>query len=186
MNARRLPREFFARPTLTVARALLGKVLLRRTSGRTVTGRITEVEAYRGENDHACHASRGRTLRTEPLYARAGTAYVYMVYGMYHCLNVVTERAEFPAAVLVRSCEPLSLSFSREASMAGPGRLCRALDITRALNGIDLTRSTVLWFADDGYRVNSQDVLRTPRIGVAYAGTSASWPWRFVLRSRRH
>jgi DNA-3-methyladenine glycosylase len=179
MNVRRLPQSFYARPTLTVARDLLGKLLIRRTDGGMSSVRITEVEAYRGEDDLACHASRGRTPRTETLYARPGTAYVYLIYGMYHCLNVVTERADFPAAVLLRGAEPIDEELP-SAAYHGPGRLCRSLNITRAENGLNLTRSRDLFFADDGARVPPHAVARTPRIGVEYAGAAAAWPWRFV------
>lgn len=198
---RRLPRSFFARPTLDVAPELLGKLLLRRCHGKTVAGRITEVEAYRGEDDRACHASRGRTPRTEMLYARPGTAYVYLIYGMYHCLNVVTEQEGLPAAVLIRSCAPpdddgvasrkqaarkTSTLHSPRTSMVGPGRLCRALAISRVHNGLDLTNNDDLWIADDGYRVPPRDIATSPRIGIDYAGACAAWPWRFFLSDRVH
>ena len=102
-----LTASFFARPTLRVARELLGKVLARNQNGKKFSGIITEVEAYIGAKDLACHASRGRTKRTEGLYAKPGTLYVYLIYGMYWCLNIVTERKDFPAAVLIRAVEPL-------------------------------------------------------------------------------
>ncbi len=185
-HLRKLQREFFTRPTLEVARDLLGKLLIRQHGSGKLVGRIVETEAYRGEDDLACHASRGRTPRTDTLYARPGTAYVYMIYGMYHCLNVVTERAEFPAAVLIRSCVPLVDAprglIVPPAAMRGPGRLCRALHITRRENALDVTVGTRLCFADDGARVADHAVLRTPRIGVGYARQCAAWPWRFVVR----
>lgn len=182
MKRHRLPRAFFARPTLRVASDLLGKVLLRRTGNTTHAGRILEVEAYRGEDDLACHAARGRTPRTETLYARPGTAYVYLIYGLHHCLNIVTEREGYPAAVLIRSCAPL---LGGRRGMNGPGRLCRTLRITRALNGSDVCAGQDLRLEDDGYAVRSRDIKRTPRVGVEYAGASARWPRRFVLHYPR-
>ncbi len=155
-----------------------------------IVGRITEVEAYRGEDDLACHASRGRTRRTETMYGTPGTAYVYQIYGMYHCLNLVTERRDFPAAVLVRSCRPLRgagiepVPDADDAHLltfpVGPGRLCRYFQVTRALNGEDLVRSKNLWLADDSTRVAPTEILRASRIGVEYAGPAAAWPWRFI------
>src|SRR3989338_4345306 len=102
-----LPWSFFARPTLRVAHELLGKYLVRRISRKKLVGKIIEVEAYIGEDDLACHASRGRTKRTEMLYAKPGTVYVYLVYGMYWCLNIITQRSEYPSAVLIRAIEPV-------------------------------------------------------------------------------
>lgn len=182
---KRLGRSFFARPTLTVAKDLLGKLIIRRIGQRVLVCRITETEAYRGEDDLACHASRGRTLRTEPLYGIPGTAYVYLIYGMYHCFNVVTERKDFPSAVLIRGCIPVTDDGEDEQSrtLIGPGRLCRELEITRDQNGIDLTKNQTLWLADDGRRVRPREIERTPRIGVDYAKHCAAYPWRFVTHS---
>src|SRR5881396_1200060 len=139
-----LPVSFYARRTLTVARDLLGKHLVREISGTTRSGRIIEVEAYVGPHDRACHASKGRTQRTEVLFGPPGVAYVYLIYGMYHCLNVVTEREEFPSAVLIRAIE-----IDGEL-IDGPGRLGRTLQIDRRLNRADLTTGESLWFEDRG------------------------------------
>ena len=128
-----LSRAYFNRPTVTVARSLIGKYLVRAIEGRILAGKIVEVEAYVGPEDKACHASKGRTQRTEVLFGPPGVAYVYLIYGMYHCLNVVTEREEFPSAVLIRAIE-----IDGEL-IDGPGRLCRALQIDRRLNRVDLT-----------------------------------------------
>src|SRR6185503_10587503 len=105
LTRRVLPRAYFNRPTITVARSLVGKYLIRCIDGREIAGKIIEVEAYVGSQDKACHASKGRTQRTEVMYGPGGVAYVYLIYGMYHCLNVVTEREEFPSAVLIRAVE---------------------------------------------------------------------------------
>ena len=139
-----LPRIYFNRPTVTVARSLIGKYLVRVIDGRILAGKILEVEAYVGPQDKACHASKGRTQRTEVLFGLPGIAYVYLIYGMYHCLNVVTEREEFPSAVLLRAIE-----IDGEL-IDGPGRLCRALQIDRRLNRVDLTTVESLWFEDRG------------------------------------
>ena len=139
-----IPRSFYQQPTLDVARQLLGKYLAREHGDGTTIGRIVETEAYIGPQDLACHASKGRTRRTEVMFGPAGVAYVYLIYGMYHCLNVVTEREEFPSAVLIRAIE-----IDGEL-IDGPGRLCRALQIDRSLNLADLTTGEALWFEDRG------------------------------------
>ena len=172
-----LPRIYFNRPTLSVARSLIGKYLVRSIDGRMLAGKIVEVEAYVGPQDKACHASKGRTQRTEVLFGSPGVAYVYLIYGMYHCLNVVTEREEFPSAVLIRAIE-----IDGEL-IDGPGRLCRALQIDRCLNRADLTTGESLWFEDRGVLVKRGDVGAYPRVGVDYAGAWAKKPWRFRLRS---
>jgi len=170
-----LPRSYFNRPTLTVARSLVGKYLIRCIDGREIAGKIVEVEAYVGSKDRACHASKGRTQRTEVMFGPAGVAYVYLIYGMYHCLNVVTEREEFPSAVLIRAIE------LNGELIDGPGRLCRALEIDRRLNRVDLTIGESLWFEDRGEAVGRRTVGAYPRIGVHYAGTWAKKLWRFRL-----
>jgi len=170
-----LPRIYFNRPTLTVARSLIGKYLVRAIDGRIFAGKIVEVEAYVGPEDKACHASKGRTQRTDVMFGPGGVAYVYLIYGMYHCLNVVTEREEFPSAVLIRAIE-----IDGEL-IDGPGRLCRALRIDRRLNRVDLTTGESIWFEDRGVLVKKADVRAHPRIGVDYAGEWAQKPWRFRL-----
>ena len=172
-----LSQSYFSRPTLTVARSLVGKYLIRCIDGREIAGKIVEVEAYVGPEDKACHASKGRTQRTEVMFGPAGVAYVYLIYGMYHCLNVVTEREEFPSAVLIRAIE-----LDGEL-IDGPGRLCRALQIDRCLNLVDLTTGECLWFEDRGEVVGRGTVGAYPRIGVDYAGTWAKKLWRFRLRT---
>ena len=170
-----LPRIYFNRSTLTVARSLVGKYLVRAIDGRILAGKIVEVEAYVGPQDKACHASKGRTQRTDVMFGPAGVAYVYLIYGMYHCLNVVTEREEFPSAVLIRAIE------IDGKLIDGPGRLCRAMQIDRSLNRADLTVGESLWFEDRGASVKRGHVGAHPRIGVDYAGVWAKKPWRFRL-----
>ncbi|MCC6139604.1 MAG: DNA-3-methyladenine glycosylase [Nitrospira sp.] len=171
-----LPQAYFSRPTVQVARSLIGKYLVRSLDGREIAGRIIEVEAYVGPQDKACHASKGRTQRTEVLFGPSGMAYVYLIYGMHHCLNVVTEGEGFPAAVLIRAID------IDGQLIDGPGRLCRALGIDRSLNRIDLTAQGDLWFEDRGGRVLRKQVAALPRIGVDYAGAWAKKPWRFRLQ----
>ena len=171
-----LPRAYFNRPTLDVARSLIGKYLVRENGQGKIAGKIVEVEAYVGPEDKACHASKGRTQRTDVLFGPPGFAYVYLIYGMYHCLNVVTEREEFPAAILIRAIE------IGERLIDGPGRLCREMGIDRTLNRIDLTQGDALWFEDREQAVPEKAIGTFPRIGVDYAGAWAKKPWRFRLR----
>ena len=172
-----LPHSYFNRPTVQVARSLIGKYLVREIDSRILAGKIVEVEAYVGSQDKACHASKGRTQRTEVMFGPAGVAYVYLIYGMYHCLNVVTEREEFPSAVLIRAVE-----IDGEL-IDGPGRLCRALQIDRRLNRADLTIGESLWFEDRGEVVGRGAIGAHPRIGVDYAGVWAKKLWQFRLRA---
>jgi DNA-3-methyladenine glycosylase len=168
-----LTRAYFNRSTLLVARSLLGKYLVRQNGAGTLAGKIVEVEAYVGPHDLACHASKGRTLRTEVLFGPPGISYVYMIYGMYHCLNVVTQKAEYPAAVLIRAVDV------EGQLIDGPGRLCRAFSIDRSLNRIDMTTREYLWFEDRGGKFPRQKIVALPRIGVEYAGEWAQKPFRF-------
>jgi DNA-3-methyladenine glycosylase len=170
-----LPHSYFNRPTVQVARSLIGKYLVREIDGRVLAGKIVEVEAYVGSKDKACHAAKGRTQRTEVMFGPAGVAYVYLIYGMYHCLNVVTEREEFPSAVLIRAIE------LNGELIDGPGRLCRSLQIDRFLNRMDLTIGESLWFEDRGGVVGRETIGAYTRIGVDYAGTWAKKLWRFRL-----
>lgn len=170
-----LSRRFFNRPTVTVAQSLVGKYLVRENGTGTIAGKIIEVEAYIGTEDKACHASKGRTARTEVLFGPPGVSYVYLIYGMYHMLNVVTERPEFPAAVLIRAIEVDG------ELIDGPGKLCRELQIDRSLHRRDLTEGRSIWFEDQGVQVPPRQIGTFPRIGVDYAGAWAKKPWRFRL-----
>jgi DNA-3-methyladenine glycosylase len=170
-----LRRAYYRRPTIDVARDLIGKYLVRQEGERTRSGRIVEVEAYVGPHDLACHASRGRTARTDVMFGPAGVAYVYLIYGMYHCLNVVTERDGYPAAVLIRAVEDTEST----SLIDGPGRVCRFFDVDRRLNRLDVTQGARLWLEDRNEAV--EDVLAGARIGVEYAGDWAAKPLRFRL-----
>lgn len=174
-----LKRKFFERPTLEVARELLGCVLVRKIGRQEIRAVITETEAYAGEDDLASHASRGRTPRTELMYGEAGRAYVYMVYGMHHCLNVVTERKDYPAAVLIRAVSIEGMDYGRTN---GPGKLCKALGIDRELNGHDMTKGEKLWMEKGDEKIRKEDIIAGKRIGVEYAKHSRDYTWRFTLR----
>jgi DNA-3-methyladenine glycosylase len=173
-----LDRDFFARDTRRVARELLGKYLVHRLpDGALRSGRIVETEAYHGPNDRASHASRGPTPRTRIMFGPPGYAYVYLIYGMYHCLNFVTGEAGFPAAVLVRGIDRTE---GFDADAVGPGRLCRALEICRETHdGLDVTADdSPLWVEDRGESLRGRT---SPRIGVPYAGDWKEKPWRYYV-----
>ena len=186
----RLGRDFYRRSTLTVARELLGQRLVRVVDGQRLSGLIVEVEAYIGEDDAACHAACGRTPRNEAMYGSPGHAYVYFIYGMHHCLNVVTEETGFPAAVLIRALEPLEgLDIMRRYRSGrpdreltnGPAKLCQALAIDRGFNRVDLCTGEVL-FIEEGRMVAQEEVGTSPRIGIKADELAMSVPWRFYLQ----
>lgn len=168
INNALLPRSFYARPVLQVARGLLGQVLVHGSH----RGRIVEVEAYLGPRDLAAHSSKGRTARTEVMFGPPGHAYVYFIYGMHHCFNVVVGDGK---AVLVRALEPLSEGLPRTD---GPGRLAKALGLTRAHNALPLNGTLRI---ERGVTVRPSHIRRGPRIGVDYAGAWAKKPYRFWL-----
>jgi DNA-3-methyladenine glycosylase len=186
-----LPRAFYDRDTVDVARELLGCVLECRTPEGLASGRIVETEAYLGAHDGACHAVAGLTRRTAPLYGEPGSAYVYLIYGMHWCVNAVTRAAGRPSAVLVRAVEPLAgvalmrrrrPAARRDVDLAnGPGKLCAALGITAMHNDRALTRVPLVVRA--GEPVPDEDVVVTPRIGIARA---AEWPLRYFVRDSAH
>jgi DNA-3-methyladenine glycosylase len=182
---RRLPRAFYARPALAVARDLLGRVLVHDTPEGRCAGRIVEVEAYRGGSDPASHAYRGRTPRNAVMFGPPGHAYVYFTYGMHHCMNVVTGARGVAEAVLLRAVEPIAgLEHMRRrrgthepARLArGPGSLTRALGIGREHDGADLVRGT-LWIGAGPPGRNGWRIVRGPRVGIRVA---TERPWRFA------
>lgn len=179
-----LPRTFYEKPTLHVARDLLGKHLMRQTPSGVIQTKIVDVEAYVGPQDKACHASKGRTKRTEVLFGPAGYTYVYMIYGMYHCLNFVTEQVDYPAAVLIRGLEIVEHNTSSDrppTRIEGPGRVCRFLELDRRHNVLDATKKEIIWIEDRGIFIPESRIRALPRIGVDYAGEWAKKPWRFCL-----
>ena len=189
-----LPRTFYARDTLTVARALLGKRLVRLLDGTRVAGRIVEVEAYVGEMDSACHAYRGLTARNATMFGPPGHAYVYFIYGMHHCVNVVTDREGYPAAVLIRALAPVEGIDTMRALRAGrsdreltngPAKLCYALSIDRALDGADLVDGGALWIEDDP-GAPAPEIAAGPRVGVRGDRWALEVPWRFWIRGNPH
>ena len=186
-SGRPLATSFYARPTPLVARRLLGQILVSDIGGVRTAGRIVETEAYVGPHDPACHAFGGRrTARTEGLYGEPGTAYIYFTYGMHWCLNAVAEATEYPAAVLIRALEPLAgIAAMRRrrgrvpdyALCAGPARLCEALGVTGALNGVWLQRGVLRVLRSGNVRPGA--IQTTPRIGITQA---VDWPLRFLIR----
>ena len=191
---RKNPRSFYLHDTVTVARALLGCVLWRRTGGELLAARIVETEAYLGANDMASHARRGlRSERNRSMYLEGGHAYVYFTYGMHWCLNVVTLEADIAEAVLLRGAEPLqgieSMRTRRPKAkrdwelMNGPGKICMAMDIDRRLDGESLLGDTLFITQRDG---EVEDIVVSPRIGIDNSGDAAAWPLRFFLRGNRN
>ena len=199
----RLSRDFYDGDTVAIAQALLGKLLVRRLNGQLLAGRITETEAYIGRCDKACHAyNYRRTPRTETLFLAPGHAYIYLIYGMYHCLNFVTEPEGEPAAVLLRAVEPVAgletiqrlrygdkplTPYRLRNFLNGPGKVCQGFGLTRAQNGLDLTGDEL--FLCDGPEdlglpcpaPRRERICRGPRIGVDYAQEARDFPWRFWL-----
>lgn len=206
MRARkRLPRSFFARDGITVAKELLGKILVHETPFGLVRGIITETEAYMGEEDKGSHTYGGkRTERTEPMYHKGGTSYVYLIYGMYSCMNIAAMKEGIPQAMLLRSVIPadqeserIMLKLRREAAVRkgkkpggeellkkhladGPGKLCIAMDISRRDNDIDMVESKS-FYVTEGNKVMPEQVREGKRIGIDYAEEAADFLWRFYL-----
>ncbi len=184
MLQKKLTREFFDKPTLRVAKELLGKFLVRKIGKKVLAAMITETEAYCGPKDLASHASRGRTKRTEIMFGPPGHAYIYLIYGMYHCFNIVTERNGYPSAVLIRAIDAVGVN--------GPGKVCRYFQIDRTLNNDDLTKSNKLWVEDrlpaqaGGIKIKPSQIKRSPRIGIDYAGKYKNKPWRFSFVTNNH
>jgi DNA-3-methyladenine glycosylase len=182
--------NFYTQPTLTVARELLGQCLVREINGQRLIARIVETEAYIGPTDTACHASKGRTPRTEVMFGPPGRAYVYLVYGMHSMLNLVTEAEGFPAAVLIRAVEPVQgvaimqtnrplKNLKPENLTNGPGKLCQALAIDRAFNNWGVTLGQTLW-VEQGEAIADKLIATGPRIGINYAEPKDRIaPWRF-------
>ncbi|HHV72602.1 MAG TPA: DNA-3-methyladenine glycosylase, partial [Clostridia bacterium] len=189
---KKLSRSFYQRNTLDVAKDLLNKIIVHQIKGKTLAGKIVEVEAYIGPEDKAAHSYNNlRTARNEVMYGPPGFAYIYLIYGMYYCLNVVTEEINKPAAVLIRALEPLTgideMAFNRYGKSAknlnkrqlinltnGPGKLCQAMEITKANYGQDLTGDT-LYICEDS-SASTPVIISTPRINIDYAEEAADYP----------
>jgi len=189
----KLSGSFYSRATIDVAVDLIGKVLVRPLNGGPAAGMIVETEAYIGEDDLACHAAKGRTLRTEVMFGEPGYAYVFVVYGLHCCLNAVTEPDGNPAAVLIRAIEPLEglemmKRNRRRASRlidigSGPAKLCQAMAVDKSMNGVSLEGDS-LWIEDRGF--DPGKIVAGPRIGVDYAGAYRDKPWRFFAAESPH
>jgi DNA-3-methyladenine glycosylase len=188
LQGKKLPRRFYLRPTLVVARELPGLTIIYRHPNGIMAADIVETEAYIGESDPACHAAVGRTERNDIMYGPGGHGYIYFIYGMYYCFNIVTEKAGFPAAVLIRSVEPVSGDELMAANSPsgtkiltnGPGKFCRAFGLTREQNGIDLTGS-ILYLIDRGNKRPDLEISR--RIGIK---KGADKLWRFSVAGSRY
>ena len=179
-----LPFTFYNRPTQEVAQDLLGKIIIRQDCGKTFFARIVETEGYLGIHDRACHTFGGRkSARTASMYMNGGTAYVYLIYGIHYCLNVVTRDEKSPEAVLIRAAEPLG-GFDHvddERLLAGPGKLCREMKITKRQDGMALN-SHSLRLMDDDFKVADSKIVACSRIGVDYALEAKDWPLRFYIK----
>ncbi|HET6327320.1 MAG TPA: DNA-3-methyladenine glycosylase [Planctomycetaceae bacterium] len=179
LRVRKLTRSFFQRPADEVARALIGKILVRQSRGRLFRARLSETEAYLGPDDLASHASKGQTRRTEVLFGPPGRAYVYLIYGLHEMLNVVTGAAGQGQGVLIRGAVPLD---DWKADLSGPGRLTRAMRISRLQNGLDLTGTQIYFLDNTGYQ---PIVQTTKRIGIDYALHWKDAPLRFLDTNQR-
>lgn len=187
-----LSKSFYQRQTEIVAQELLGKNLVHIVNGTRLAGTIVETEAYMGIEDRACHTyGNRRTPRTEAMFLPGGYSYVYLIYGIYFCFNVVTSKKDQPEAVLIRAVEPtegldimrrLRKTKSDRDLTNGPGKLCMAMSIHRSCNGLPLTRSPL--FIEDGpdFQISGSNVIRSPRVGVDYAGECALRPLRFSIK----
>ena len=188
----KLPREFYLRPTIRVARELVGKLLVRRLGSRILIGKIVEVEAYLGQNDPASHAYNGKTKRNEVMFGKGGHLYVYFTYGMHFCSNVVTEEEGIGQAVLLRAVEPIAgletMAYNRRLTLktekdkrnlcSGPARLCEAFGIRRNVNGIDLCGKE-LWIAQETATRERYPIVKTTRVGIT---RGVEHKWRFCLQ----
>jgi DNA-3-methyladenine glycosylase len=189
-NQTPLPRSFYQQSTLSVASALLGKYLYRKWRNSYIVGKIVETEAYIGEDDPACHAARGKTRRNAIMYGPPGFTYIYFIYGMYFCLNVVTESEGFPAAVLIRAVEPIDgieqmKKFRKIEDVQnlsnGPGKLCQAFHLDRKQNGMDLCGMEL--FITHGEEIAGTSVVRSKRVGIK---VGVDHLWRFFIKNNSY
>jgi DNA-3-methyladenine glycosylase len=184
-----LKRNFYNRDTLVVAKDLLGKFIIRQIGKKKLAGKIVEVEAYNGPNDRASHANRGKTERNKIMFGHPGFSYVYMIYGMYYCFNIVTESHGYPAAVLIRAVEPVNAPLIRGArgvnKTNGPGKFCKTFEINKKINGLDLCKKEKIWLEDRGIKIKKVEIARAKRIGVDYAGEYKNKLWRFYLTGNK-
>jgi len=189
-----LDKDFFNQDTQKTAQELLGKTLVRIVDRKVLTGIICETEAYIGLQDKASHASRGRTKRTETMFGESGVWYVYMIYGFYYCLNIVTEKKDYPAAVLIRAIEPKrGIKIMKENRKtdnirnltSGPGKLCQAMGIDKKDNGTSAFKKDKLYI-QEGIKIPENNIVKTKRIGVDYAGVWKDKPLRFYIKNSEY
>lgn len=174
-----LAKKFYNRRTLDVAEDLLGNLLCRKIGDKIYIAKIIETEAYVGRDDKASHASRGETKRNAAMFMQAGTIYVYLVYGMYNMLNIVTEKKSFPAAVLIRALKPYNFEEGKKNFLAGPGKLTKELKIDRSFNAMTIyAKKTGLWI-EKGERVPKKNIIKAKRVGIDYAEEYKNKLWRF-------
>ena len=180
--AKPIGRKFYERNALDVAKNLLGCFIIRKSAslrrGKEIRAMIIDVEAYIGEDDLACHASKGRTARSEVLYGKAGHAYVYLIYGMYNIFNIVAQKKDFPAGIMIRGISIDGVDYRRTN---GPGKVCKVLGIDRSFNNHDLTLSKKIWI-EKGISVHEKDIVNAKRVGIDYAGHCAHYLWRFYIK----
>ncbi len=180
----KLSRKFYNQKTIKVAQDLLGKFLIRKYRGKKYVGKIVETESYCGFKDKASHASKGMTERNKVMFGKPGYVYIYMIYGIYHCLNIVTEKEKYPAAVLIRAVESICRGRTCPAPTNGPGKLCREFKIDKRLNGEDLLGNKI-WIEDRGLKVSKKNIVKAKRIGVDYAGSCKDYLWRFYIKGNK-
>lgn len=196
-----LAREFYNRDSIIVAKELLGKVLVHETCGQKISAKIVEAEAYMGIGDKAAHSYGGkRTPRVEVMYGKPGISYVFIIYGMYYCFNIVTREEGIPQAVLIRAVEPIggidAMAENRFKSTYaqltkhqikdltnGPGKLCKALKIDKSLNGEDLCSSKL--YVEEGQN-EEFNMVTAKRVGIDYAGEARDYPWRFYIKDNKY
>ncbi len=181
-----LNKSFYNQSTEELAKQLLGKFLCRKINKQLYVGKIVETEAYLGKKDLACHSAKGLTQRTKVMFGPAGRAYIYFIYGMYHCFNVVTEEKNNPCAVLIRALEPIHMPYSRNTkscvpTINGPAKLCREFQIDKKLNDYDLTLGKKLWI-ENGEKIKQSQIKKSKRIGVDYAGIWKDKLLRFYIK----
>ncbi|KPJ71378.1 hypothetical protein AMJ50_02325 [Parcubacteria bacterium DG_74_3] len=180
---KRLSRKFYKRPTLKVAKELLGKYLVRQMGKKKLEGKIIETEAYIGPQDRASHAFGGKiTKRNKSKYLEGGHIYIFLCYGIHWQLNITTEKVGKPECVLIRALEPPNQGAKLKRVASGPGKLCRWMKLSHSFNEEDLTKSQRIWLEDRGVKILPAQIIKTKRIGIEYAGAWKEKPWRFYVR----
>ncbi|MDI6640903.1 MAG: DNA-3-methyladenine glycosylase [Elusimicrobiota bacterium] len=186
MTAKRLNHQFYTRPTLKVAKELLGKYLVRKIGKKEFAGKIVETEAYIGPKDRASHAYGGKiTKRSKTEYLVGGHIYIYLCYGMYWQLNITTEKEGKPECVLIRALEPI-MKNAKYRIASGPGKLCRWMKLDRSFNAEDLTTSKRIWIEDRGCKIKCSQIVAAKRIGIDYAGKWKEKLWRFYIKGNEY